>query len=136
MTSLSTARALLSAVAVACAAVVVSASAAYAETGLAGAWSGTGSVMLPSGATEKARCKVSFNKAGGTKYGMNAVCASSSARVAQTATLAQVGPNKFAGDFTNQEYGVSGTISVTLNGSSLFANLSGGGGTAVFNLRR
>lgn len=108
---------------------------AWAE-GLAGSWSGSGSLVLPSGNTEKARCKVSFSKAGGKSYGMNAVCASSSTKVSQTASLEQVAPNRFSGDFTNSEYGVSGSISITLNGNSLSAALSGGGGSAYFNLSR
>jgi hypothetical protein len=109
---------------------------AAAETGLSGSWSGGGSVVLPSGASEKARCKVTFRKSGGKSYDMNAVCASSSAKVAQTATLEQVGANRFAGDFTNSEYNISGTISVTLSGNSLSAALRGGGGSAFFNLSR
>ena len=104
--------------------------------GLAGSWSGSGTVVLPSGNTEKARCKVSFNKAGGKSYGMNAVCASSSTKVSQTASLEQVGPNRYTGDFTNSEYGVSGSITITVNGSNLSASLHGGGGSAFFNLSR
>lgn len=104
--------------------------------GLSGSWRGNGSVVLPSGATEKARCKVSFSKQGAKSYSMNAVCASSSARVAQTASLEQVSANRFAGDFTNSEYGVTGTISLTLSGNSLSANLHGGGASAFFNLNR
>lgn len=104
--------------------------------GLSGSWRGNGSVVLPSGATEKARCKVSFSRQGGKSYSMNAVCASSSARVAQTASLEQVSANRFAGDFTNSDYGVTGTISLTLSGNSLSANLHGGGASAFFNLNR
>jgi hypothetical protein len=117
------------------AATLLAASPAFAD-GLSGSWSGSGSVMLPSGNTEKARCKVSFRKEGGKNYGMNAVCASSSARVAQTANLEQVGPNRYAGDFTNQEYGVTGSIVLTVSGSSLSASMQGGGGSASFNLSR
>ena len=104
--------------------------------GLAGSWSGNGSVQLPTGDTEKARCKATFHKAGSKSYSMNAVCASSSARVAQTASLEQVSSNKFAGDFTNSEYNVSGTITITVNGDSLNAFLSGGGGVARINMSR
>ncbi|MEQ1695518.1 MAG: hypothetical protein ABL901_06720 [Hyphomicrobiaceae bacterium] len=104
--------------------------------GLAGSWRGNGSVVLPSGATEKARCRASFSKNGGKTYSMNAVCASSSARVAQTASLEQVGANRFTGDFTNSDYGVTGTIHLTLSGNSLSANLTGGGARAFFNLNR
>lgn len=107
-----------------------------AAEGLSGSWSGGGSVVLPSGDTEKARCKVSFRKTGGKSYGMSAVCASSSARVAQTATLEQVSANRFSGDFTNSDYNISGTINVTLNGNSLSASLKGGGASAFFNLSR
>ena len=117
-------------------AVAVLAAAPALADGLAGSWSGNGSVVMPSGETEKARCKVSFSKAGGKSYGMNAVCATSSARVSQSALLQQVGPNRFAGDFTNPEYGVSGSINVTLNGNSLSASLHGGGASAFFNLSR
>lgn len=110
-------------------------SAAFAD-GLAGSWRGNGSVTLPSGATEKARCRVSFSKQGGKSYAMNAVCASSSAKVSQTASLEQVSANRFAGEFTNAEYGVTGSIHVTVSGSSISANLNGGGGSASFNLTR
>ncbi len=120
--------------------VMVSSGAALPATassdGLAGAWRGSGSIVLPSGATENARCKVSFSKQGGKSYSMNAVCASSSTRVAQTASLEQVGANRYAGEFTNSEYGVTGRINLTLSGSSLSANLNGGGAKAYFNLNR
>ena len=56
--------------------------------------------------------------------------------MSQSALLQQVGPNRFAGDFTNPEYGVSGSINVTLNGNSLSASLHGGGASAFFNLSR
>lgn len=107
-----------------------------AAEGLSGAWSGSGSVVLPSGDSEKARCKVSFRKTGGKSYGMDAVCASSSTRVSQTATLEQVSANRYAGDFTNNEFNVSGSINVTINGNSLNASLKGGGASAYFNLSR
>jgi hypothetical protein len=107
-----------------------------ADNGLTGAWSGSGSVLLPSGASEKARCKATFRKRGTTSFVMDAVCASSSTRAAQTANLQQVGPNRFAGEFNNSEFNVSGSISVTLNGNSLSASLNGGGAKANFNLSR
>ncbi len=110
--------------------------AAQADSGLSGAWNGSGSVMLPSGATEKARCKATFRKRGAATFAMDAVCASSSAKVTQTASLDQVGPNRFSGDFNNPEFNVSGSINVTLNGNSLSASLRGGGATATFNLSR
>jgi hypothetical protein len=67
---------------------------------------------------------------------MSAVCATASARVAQTAQLARTSANRFAGEFYNSEYGVSGEITVTVQGNRLSAALNGGGGSAHFNLRR
>ena len=67
---------------------------------------------------------------------MNAVCATPSARVAQTAQLARTSANRFAGEFYNAEYAVSGSITITVKGNRLSAALSGGGGTAHFNLSR
>jgi hypothetical protein len=109
---------------------------ASAETSLPGAWTGSGSVVLPSGATEKARCKVNFRKQDGASYAMNAVCASSSAKISQTATLEQVSANRYRGQFFNPDYNVSGNISLTVNGNSLSASLNGAGATAFFNLSR
>ena len=120
-----------------CALLVASPRGAVAQdAGLSGSWSGSGKVVYPSGATESARCKANFRQRSGASVGMTAVCATSSARVEQTATLSKVGPNRFAGDFQNSEYGFSGSIRVTVNGNSLSASLIGGGGSASFNLSR
>jgi hypothetical protein len=104
--------------------------------GLEGSWSGGGTVRFPSGESERARCRANFRKRGGGTYSMTAVCATPSARVEQTAQLERTGPNRFSGDFQNSEYNVSGSIHVSLNGNSLHASLSGGGGSAQFNLGR
>lgn len=121
------------------AAVLLAAGAAGAVAGergdLAGSWSGGGTVTLPSGATERARCRATFHRAGG-HYSMNAICATASTRVAQTASLRQVGPSRFAGEFFNPDYNVSGSIRVSLSGDSLNAALEGGGGAGHFHLSR
>jgi hypothetical protein len=67
---------------------------------------------------------------------MNAVCATASARIVQTAELARTSANRYAGEFYNAEYATSGSIAITVQGNRLTANLSGGGGTAHFNLSR
>lgn len=107
-----------------------------APADLEGAWSGGGKIHYPSGETESARCRARFTKRGGSGYSMTAVCATPSARVEQTATLSRSGPNRFAGDFQNSEYGISGSIHITVNGNSLSASLNGGGGSASFSLSR
>lgn len=103
---------------------------------LEGSWSGGGKVQFPSGDTESARCRASFKKRGGNGFAMSAVCATASARVEQTAMLERTGPNRFSGDFQNSEYGITGSINVTVKGNSLSASLNGGGASASFSLSR
>jgi hypothetical protein len=110
--------------------------AAAEPAALEGSWSGFGHVVFPSGEKEKARCRATFRRMGGSSYGMSAICATASARVQQTATLSRVLSNRYRGEFTNAEFGVSGSIRIEVKGSRLDASLSGGGGSAQFALRR
>jgi hypothetical protein len=102
---------------------------------IAGTWSGSGSVIFPSGSKESARCRATFSESG-NGASMNASCATASARVNQSAELSRVGANRFIGDFHNAEYNISGSIRITVNGNTLSASLTGGGGTASFSLSR
>ena len=106
------------------------------QAGLEGSWSGGGRVVLPSGDSERARCRATFRRQSANAFGMSAQCATASARVAQTASLRRVGANRFHGDFYNAEYSVSGTISITVNGNRLNASLNGGGGSAYLSMSR
>jgi hypothetical protein len=103
---------------------------------LEGSWSGGGTVILPSGGREKAHCRATFRRRSGNNFGMNAVCATASVRVAQTAKLVRVSANHFSGGFYNAQYNVSGSIAITVHGNRLSASLSAAGGTAHFNLSR
>lgn len=96
---------------------------------LAGSWSGGGLVRYPSGAKETARCHATFKQRSSSSYGMLARCATAAGSVEQTAALRQVAPNHFAGSFKDSDYGVSGSISITVSGSSLDASLSGNNGS-------
>jgi hypothetical protein len=115
----------------------ISEQARAAEPGsLEGSWSGGGTVRFPSGESERARCRANFRKRGGSSFAMTAVCATASVRVQQSAQVARTGPNRYAGDFHNAEYGVSGSIHITVHGSSLSASLNGGGSSAHLSLGR
>lgn len=103
---------------------------------LSGTWSGSGRVQLSSGSVESARCRVSFRKQGGATFAMSASCATPSARVDQTAVLSRTGGNRYAGEFHNAQYGISGTINVAVSGNRMSASLSGGGASAHLNLSR
>ena len=73
------------------------------QASLDGSWSGTGTVQFASGQSETARCRASFSSRSGNSVSMNAVCATASGRVAQTAQLQRVSANRFEGDFHNAE---------------------------------
>ena len=109
-----------------------------AEPGtLDGSWNGNGKVRFASGSTEAARCRATFKQRSPTSFGMIAHCATASAEVNQTAVLRQDGANKFTGDFKNSDYGVTGTITITVSGNSLTASLSGeNGGSGEFRLSK
>jgi hypothetical protein len=103
---------------------------------LEGSWSGGGAVHLPNGAQERARCRARYSRASRNVYTVNAVCATPSGRVAQTASLQRIGANSFAGNFYNQEYGVSGSIYVTVRGNSQRVTLTSAAGSASLRLSR
>lgn len=103
---------------------------------LEGLWRGSGKVTLPSGAEENARCRVRYSRETATSYVADAICATSSARVSQSATLRQTGSNRYSGSFYNAEYGIEGSIRVVVQGSRQSVSLDGGGATAWLRLSR
>jgi hypothetical protein len=107
-----------------------------ASIGLEGSWSGGGSVSFASGSTERARCRAQYRHAGSTSYTLNATCATASGRASQTATVRQVGENRYAGSFYNSEYSISGVINVVVHGRTQTVRLNSDSGSAVINLSR
>ena len=102
---------------------------------LEGSWSGGGTVSF-AGGTEQARCRARFSRAGGQSYTVNATCATASGRAAQTATVRQVGANRYSGRFYNREYSISGVIDIIVRGSSQIIRLTSDSASAVLNLSR
>jgi hypothetical protein len=104
---------------------------------LAGSWAGGGTIVYPSGERERARCRATFRHSGGGGVSMYAVCATPSVRVSQNAALSQLTHSTYSGEFTNIEYGISGSIRIRVHGSNkLSASLNGGGASAQFSLNR
>jgi hypothetical protein len=107
------------------------------STSLDGSWSGSGSVAFASGAKETARCRLRYSRAqGGNSYLLAGVCATTSGRASQTATLYRVRANTYQGRFYNSEHAVSGTIRVTVTGNRQTARLISERGSALIELRR
>jgi hypothetical protein len=107
-----------------------------AAVGLEGSWSGGGTVSFASGSREQARCRASYRRAGNNSYAVNATCATASGRAAQTATLRQVGENRYSGSFYNSEYSISGVMHVVVHGSSQTVRLVSDSASAVINLSK
>ena len=103
--------------------------------GLEGSWSGGGSVTFASGAREQARCRAHYRRAG-SAYTVSATCATASGRASQTATLRQVGENRYSGSFYNSEYAISGVMHVVVRGSNQTVRLNSSSANAVLNLSR
>lgn len=106
------------------------------QPSLEGSWTGNGTVTFLSGNVEAARCKASFRRQGGDSFAMNAVCATPSGRIVQSAELSRITNSRFSGEFRNTEYGVTGNINITVRGNQLTASLDGGGASASFNLSK
>jgi len=116
---------------------LVGVAAANAESAmLVGTWAGNGSINFSSGKKERARCRAHFAKTGETSYEMSATCATSSAKVDQTAQLTKVGASSYVGSFYNQQYNTGGTIHIKVSGRTGSVNLAGEAGTAFFRLRK
>lgn len=110
--------------------------AAAQTTGLAGSWSGSGRVVLPSGDTERARCRATIRQETARTFRASVVCATPSTRIAQVARVQQISANGYEGRFYNREYDVAGNIWITLRGNRLAASLTGGGATGTMSLSR
>jgi hypothetical protein len=103
---------------------------------LEGTWSGGGPVTLTSGARERAQCRVRYTRRSNEGYVVTAVCATASVRAVQTASVRKVADNRYRGTFFNREYGISGTITVTVRGNTQNVRLTSKSGWASLKLSR
>jgi hypothetical protein len=101
---------------------------------LAGLWSGGGTVVYASGDRERARCRAHYTPGNGVHVSVVATCATPSGSVTQTAKLRKTGAGHYTGTFFNEQFSVSGTIQVIVNGSSQLVRLISSSGSAVLTL--
>ena len=100
---------------------------------LSGAWSGGGTVVYSDGHRERARCRAHFSQSG-PNVSLSATCATPSGSVEQSARLRKTGPNSFAGSFFNPQFGVSGSIHISVHGNSQSVSLRSSSGSASLTL--
>lgn len=102
--------------------------------GIGGSWSGGGIVVFSDGHREHARCRVHYSQEG-RLVSLSGTCATASGSAEQSANLRQVGPNSYAGSFYNAQYGIQGSIHISVHGNTQSVSLRGGGGSASLTLR-
>ena len=102
---------------------------------LEGSWSGGGTVSFAAGERAGA-LQGEFQPSRRASYTVNATCATASGKAAQTATVRQVGSNRYSGSFYNSEYSISGVIDIIVHGSSQTVRLISDSGSGVLNLSR
>lgn len=107
-----------------------------AASGLSGNWRGSGWVAFSSGQREQARCRVHLSEQSPRTVAINAVCATESGKVSQQAIVRKAGGNSYVGSFYNDEYGVSGSIHLSVRGTTGIAKLMSHSGSAVISLNR
>jgi hypothetical protein len=103
------------------------------ENLLSGLWNGGGTVTYASGSRERARCRARYTPQDGT-VNVVATCATPSGSVTQTARLRKRAAGRYTGTFFNEQFKVSGTIQVVVNGSSQIVRLLSSNGSALLTL--
>jgi hypothetical protein len=103
---------------------------------LEGSWSGGGPVMFASGAKEHARCRAQYRRRSNDGYVVKTICATATARAEQIATLRKVADNRYAGNFYNSEYGISGTVYVVVRGNTQSVRVTSSAGWASLKFSR
>lgn len=118
-------------------AAIISTGSAHAQgafSGLEGAWSGSGKILVTNGASENIRCRATYNvgSAGST---LNQVlrCASDSYRFDLTTNVTASG-NNLSGIWTENSRNVNGTLSGRLTGGEVDALVEANGFSATFNM--
>lgn len=77
---------------------------------LDGAWSGTGSVRLENGKSERLKCKGYYNAKGGATLGMAINCGNASFKINMRANLRSAGGN-ITGTWEEREFNQAGNVS-------------------------
>jgi len=92
---------------------------------LDGAWSGSGSVRLDNGKTERLKCKGYYNaKAGGAELGMAINCGNPSFKINMRAALTYAG-GQVSGTWEEREFNQAGNVNGKATASRLSLTFSG-----------
>ena len=99
-------------------------------TGLSGSWSGGGSIAMADGSRERIHCRAHYTAGGGGhSLSQSLHCASASTSLQISANVVDQG-GSLSGSWTESTRGVSGSISGHVSGSTIRAQVIGGGFSA------
>lgn len=108
----------------------------HAASTLEGTWSGSGYVVPESGARESVRCRVRFSRQSSKVFGVEARCSSATTDIVQTGEVIEVSSGRFAGDFYNPQYDISGRIRIQMSGNHQTVTFSGKQGRGSLSLTK
>jgi hypothetical protein len=117
---------------------VVSSSSSYAQSGpfagMAGSWSGGGTVTLDDGSTERIRCRATYAVgAGGNGLNQSLTCASDSYRFNLSSNVVAEG-GSLSGTWSESSRGVNGNLEGRVSGGNFQIVASAPGFTANLSL--
>jgi len=117
--------------------IVASAPANARSASIIGHWSGGGSLSTFSGTRERTKCRATIKRRQGARYYLYAKCAIASlGLIYQDGILKKVGKNRYRGRFRNEEYDISGWITILLRGNRQYISLKSEGGRGRLVMRR
>jgi hypothetical protein len=100
---------------------------------LAGFWSGSGSVTLSSGNTERVKCQVFYKSENNSQVRQTLRCASTDYTINATADL-QVKGGQVTGSWEEKTYAAKGEVSGRYSGESFNLMIKGANFTAAMNV--
>lgn len=102
--------------------------------GLSGYWSGSGTITMTNGSTERIRCKATYAVNGtGRALNQSLRCASDSYRLDITSNVVSEG-GAISGSWGEASHNVSGSVSGRANGAEIQANVAGAGFAAFLSV--
>jgi len=112
----------------------VSAGSDVALNALSGYWTGTGSITLSSGSTERVKCAVIYKvSGGGAEINQSIRCASTDYSINASADLRVVGDN-VSGNWEEKTYSAAGKVSGRYTGSGFVLAIHGDSFTAAMDV--
>lgn len=103
---------------------------------LVGNWGGGGTIRLTNGALEKVSCRIRYEDGGGKTFVLSATCATTAGTIKQSGRVVKRSGSRYTGRLYNDEYSVSGDVSVSLSGGNQTIRVSSSKGTGNISLRR